>query len=230
MPESSPSVSRSAEITAAIDLLNRRDDCDLLIVGRGGGSMEELWAFNEERVARAIFASQIPIISAVGHEIDFTIADFVADVRAPTPSAAAELAVPVIAEVKATIMERRRQLGMALRQWVVVQAKRVTEFRVRLRDPRERFTDFLLRIDGFRERLRYTLQVALEARRQHMAKLISNLDLLSPLAILAKGYAVIQRPGTVLSIRSARELKVGEELKLLFHEGSAHAKVTKIER
>ncbi|MBI4126100.1 MAG: exodeoxyribonuclease VII large subunit, partial [Deltaproteobacteria bacterium] len=144
------------EIAAAVTAMNERSDIDVLIVGRGGGSMEDLWAFNEEVVARAIFASRIPVVSAVGHQIDFTIADFVADVRAPTPSGAAELAVPVVAELQAMIAERKRHLGVGLERAITDRWQKVRQFRERLRDPSRRIADLALRIDELRNRLVYT--------------------------------------------------------------------------
>ncbi|MBI4211318.1 MAG: exodeoxyribonuclease VII large subunit [Deltaproteobacteria bacterium] len=215
------------EIAQAITELNMCGDIDLLIVGRGGGSMEDLWEFNEEIVARAIFASRIPVISAVGHEIDFTIADFVADVRAPTPSAAAEIAVPVQEELKVAIHNYRRQLLLALRQAYVNRMSRVKELRGRMKDPRSRFPDFLLRIDSYRERLNNAVDVTLERKQNLFAKLLSNLNHLSPLHILAKGYSVVQRAGTNEVIRNATTLQAGDNVLLLFSEGSAEAKVIK---
>lgn len=192
-------------VAEGIRVLNERSDIDVMIVGRGGGSMEDLWAFNEEIVARAIFASHIPVISAVGHEIDFTIADFVADVRAPTPSAAAELAVPNLQELLA----------------------RVSRLKERLKDPRIRFPDWLLRVDELRGRLAFVWKTGWEHRHQQVQKLLSNLDHLSPLHILAKGYSVVQKEGETTPLKSNQKLKMGELLRITFHQGKTLAKVTK---
>lgn len=216
------------EIAAAIGGMNQRCDIDVMIVGRGGGSIEDLWAFNEEVVARAIFSSRIPIISAVGHEIDFTIADFVADSRAATPSAAAEIAVPVKDELKAMLADRQRALGQALKQSIINKWNRVRELKGRIKDPRQRFPDLMLRIDGLRQRLIYSVNVGIDRRGQLISKYASNLDHLSPLGVLAKGYSVVQRRKDRESIRSVKQINVGDELRILFHEGSAGARVTDI--
>lgn len=195
------------EIAQAIGWLNVREDIDVMIVGRGGGSLEDLWAFNEEVVGRAIFASRIPVISAVGHEIDFTIADFVADVRAPTPSAAAELAVPNRDDLLTSLADMKRRL---------------------FRCPTRRFPDFLQRLDDLRTRLLFGWQVGCERKEQQLKKLASNLDHLSPLHILAKGYSVVQKLGSDKPVRSAKELKKGDDLNIILHEGICQTKVTNI--
>ena len=217
----------AAEIAEAIATMNLIGGIDLLIVGRGGGSIEDLWPFNEEVVARAIAASRIPVISAVGHEIDFTIADFVADLRAATPSAAAELAVPVKAELVAQLAEQRRRLARGLAQLVVARGQLLAGLVARLGDPRKRFPDLLLRVDDLRRRLTYALQVGMERRGQSLAKLVSNLDHLSPLSVLAKGYAVATTADGK-AVTRAKSLKIGEELGIRFHRGGVNAKVTKI--
>lgn len=193
------------EIAEGIRILNEREDIDVMIVGRGGGSIEDLWAFNEEIVARAIYNSKIPVISAVGHEIDFTIADFVADVRAPTPSAAAELVVPN-------------------RMDLVVQ---IEKLRHRLITLRLRFPDWLMRVDDWRGRLELAWKNAWERRSQHLKKLLSNLDHLSPLHILAKGYSVVQKVGAKIPLKSNQGLKIDDSIQITFHEGISLAKVTK---
>ena len=200
-------VGAAEEIAEAIRLLNEQGEVDVMIVGRGGGSMEDLWAFNEEAVARAIFASKIPVLSAVGHEIDFTIADFVADVRAPTPSAAAELAVPRKEDLAAAIQNMRQRLAQAI----------VKDFPQRM-----------MQMDGLRERLSYSWQVSFDKRSEHLKKMFGSLDHLSPLHILAKGYSVAREAGTLKPIKSVKELKKGDDLEIIFHEGKCDAKCIKI--
>lgn len=217
----------AAEVAAAIEFMDARGDLDVLIVGRGGGSMEDLWAFNEEVVARAIAAARIPVISAVGHEIDFTIADFVADVRAPTPSAAAEIAVPVRAELVNAIAERKQQLRRALARLLDDRKNALRGLVARIADPRRRLEDMMLRIDALSERLTNAINIALEMSDLALAKFMSNLDHLSPLNVLAKGYAVVEGPDGK-AVKSAKLLKISDKLKLRFHRGGAHAKVTKI--
>lgn len=216
------------EVAQAIAAMNGRDDIDVLIVGRGGGSLEDLWAFNEEAVARAIFASRIPVISAVGHEIDFTIADFVADVRAPTPSAAAEIAVPVFDDLVKLIMDKRRQLVLALQNKVQRDFKELMRLKGRIPDPRRMIPDYILRVDGYRERLTFSVNVLLQQHIKSIGSFVDNLKHLSPLHILEKGYAVVQKEdGSV--VKDAGTLAVDQSVNLTFHKGTADAKITKVE-
>ena len=192
------------EIAEAIGLLNAREDIDVMIVGRGGGSIEDLWAFNEEIVARAIFSSKIPVISAVGHEIDFTIADFTADVRAPTPSAAAELVVPRKQDLEASLQNMRERLMQAVSK---------------------DFPQWMMRVDQLTERLGRGLQVGLGKREETMKRLMSNLDHLSPLHILGKGYSLVQKAGSAMPVKKATALNKGDDLQITFSEGKCLAKV-----
>jgi len=214
------------EVALAIERLNEIGNLDVLIVGRGGGSIEDLWAFNEEVVARAIAASKIPIISAVGHEIDFTIADFVADVRAPTPSAAAEIAVPVISEIKEKIERFRGQMKFALKQMIESRHHAITTLVARLGDPRRRLDDLALRVDGLRQRVVFVVQTGMDARTNLLARFASNLSHLSPLGILAKGYSVVEGPDGH-AITNSKALSKDEELNLRFHKGRARVRVVK---
>jgi len=218
----------AAEISDAIAKMNGRDDIDVIIVGRGGGSLEDLWAFNEEVVARAIFASRIPVISAVGHEIDYTIADFVADVRAPTPSAAAEIAVPRRADLQEQIAGLRRQLFLAIKQDLQTRWSEVQKCRGRIVDPSRRFPDLHMRVDGLAQHLRFAMTGRMERTEQQLLRLKSNLKHLSPFHILEKGYAVITKAGASESIKSSKSLAEGVSINIRFHKGSAAAKVTKI--
>jgi exodeoxyribonuclease VII large subunit len=183
----------AADIARAIEELNRCPGIDLLIVGRGGGSLEDLWAFNEEIVARAITASRLPVISAVGHETDTTISDFVADLRAPTPSAAAESAVrdfrEVLGEVRGTLQRCERGAG-----------RRLSELRLRLisiekgpalRSPLDRVRQAAQRADELLQRALRGAQVTLTAVREKLARLAVQLDALSPEAVLERGYALV---------------------------------------
>lgn len=217
----------AGEIADAIRVMNDRLDMDVLIVGRGGGSIEDLWAFNEEAVARAIASSRLPVISAVGHEIDFTISDFVADARAPTPSAAAEIAVPVRADLLVSLEERRKQLCYALKQGLERRRQELHKFLGRVRDPRGRFPDMLRGVDAFRQRLIFVMRTAMELKTRHILKLASNMDHLSPLGVLAKGYSVIEDAKGMV-VRTAKSIKVGDSLGLRFYKGRAQTKVTKV--
>ncbi len=218
----------ASEIAQAIADMNRMDDIDVMIVGRGGGSLEDLWAFNEEAVARAIFASRIPVISAVGHEIDFTIADFVADVRAPTPSAAAEIAVPKKADLEAAIKDLKRQLLLALKKDLEARWADFRKLKSGVADPTRRFPDLMIRMDHLEERLKMAVKTGLETRRQYLARLGSNLTHLSPMHIMEKGYAVVTSAGVHGPLKSSKSLKEGGAVGIRFYEGSAAAKITKI--
>lgn len=214
----------AAEIARAIQFLDAQGDVDVMIVGRGGGSIEDLWAFNEEVVARAIFAAKTPLISAVGHEIDFTIADFVADVRAATPSAAAELAVPVVADLKAAVRDSRLRLAQGLKTGLGRARERLHHLRQRLRFPTARVTDGFQWVDSLRERLRTAMRHGIERRHQQVAHWAGQLQHLSPLAVLAKGYAVVQKEG--VAVRDAAVLHAGDIIDVRLAKGQLQAKVT----
>lgn len=217
----------AASVAEGIARLDRSGWCDVIIAGRGGGSMEDLWAFNEEIVARAIFAAQTPIVSAVGHEIDFTIADFVADVRAPTPSAAAELVVPNRADVVATFRDYRRQLAVGLRHWWQTRAQRVKDLKTRLRPPTARFPDLELQIASCSERLVHSMAALIRDRRARVQQLAAELNHLSPLAVLAKGYAVVTaRDGA--AVRSVQSLTAGDHINVRVMDGTLTAIIEKV--
>ncbi|MCC7299909.1 MAG: exodeoxyribonuclease VII large subunit [Verrucomicrobia bacterium] len=235
------------KIAAAIDYLNTRSDIDLMIVGRGGGSIEDLWAFNEEIVARAIAASQIPVISAVGHEIDFTISDFVADVRAPTPSAAAELAVPVKTELETQITRLAARLGGSLQNQVHILRERIPGFRqtmmhalmdgLRLRQQQVDETSRTLaeclknavsvqkqRLPGLQQIMAHRMESAVAERKQNLRRLEVQLRSLSPLAVLDRGYSLTETAdGSV--VRNADSLKKGAILRTRFAKGTVISEV-----
>ncbi len=214
-------------IADAIALLDLHGACDVLIVGRGGGSMEDLWAFNEEVVARAIFASRTPIVSAVGHEIDFTIADFVADLRAPTPSAAAEMVVPDRMELTERVLRLRQQLMTGLRRWLQLREQRAADLTARLKPPTHRMGDWLLRIDQSRERLRLGMERRVADSAVRVASFAAELQHLSPLAVLAKGYAVVQRPDG-RAIRTRADLAIGDTMHIQLTDGRCAAQVKEL--
>jgi len=217
----------AAEIVEGIEFLNKRGDIDVLIVARGGGSIEDLWAFNEEVVARAIYASQTPVISAVGHETDFTIADFVADVRAPTPSAAAELVI----SRKAELMQRVDDLFSRLVSHMRYRAERSGE-RLRSLERHLRLLSPLERVKRQRERLREGV-LALQSSMSHRLALwrgelrtaAARLDSLSPLAILARGYSVCRRLPDLSILTRAASVAEGERVEVLLHQGGLICRV-----
>jgi exodeoxyribonuclease VII large subunit len=167
-------------VAAALDLLNRIGQAEVILCGRGGGSIEDLWAFNEEVVARAIARSTIPVISCVGHETDFTIADFVADLRAATPSAGAELAVPVRAELDAVLADRVHRLQGSLSRQLRARRQRLTELRVRLGRPERSLDGAVQRVDDARQRLRRATSQQLQMRRQRLDSAGARLSILNP--------------------------------------------------
>jgi exodeoxyribonuclease VII large subunit len=202
------------QIAAAIGLLNRLQAVDVMIVGRGGGSLEDLWAFNEEIVAAAIFHSMIPVISAVGHEVDYTIADFVADRRAATPSEAAELVVPDQVEVRGALAAMRQRLHGRLLQRLMharQQLDRLAQRRV-LRQPLERLREREQKLDGLAERARRAVKVSLDRRRGLLERAAARLASLSPLHVLARGYSLTRKQGDGKLLRSAAEVQQGERL------------------
>lgn len=213
------------EIARAIGELNEYGKLDLMIVGRGGGSLEDLWAFNEEVVARAIFASRIPVVSAVGHEIDFSIADFVADLRAPTPSAAAEIVVPDRVE----LLESLRNLWYTADRSV---RDMVSDARVRIESllssysfnrPRDILRQYTQRVDELERSLLITARHMFDRVQQRHLSLLQRLESLSPRSVLARGYAIVHRDGGVIS-RSA-ELSTGDRTTVEFHDGTVPMKV-----
>lgn len=218
------------DIAAAIDTMNRRGDAEVLIVGRGGGSPEDLWAFNEEVVARAIARSKIPIISAVGHEVDFTIADFVADLRAPTPSAAAELVIPEKSELENTLRSLRQRLENGIRsQWSLVREKlaRLTSSYA-LRQPRSYVEQMQQRLDDTLRHLSNQIKSMLESAGRDFRELSLQLEALSPLSILRRGYSITYDNSENLVLR-ANQIKIGDTIRTRLHRGSIQSKVISTE-
>lgn len=245
-------------------------DVDVMIVGRGGGSIEDLWGFNDEGVARAIATSRIPVISAVGHEIDFTIADFVADLRAPTPSAAAELVCRNAMELMEKIQTLKAGLWRVWNHTFSTKKTATKHLSERLVDPKRKLQDLMLRCDELTQRLdrawqrrleRWTNQVKValsklpspkerilrlhqqvrvhlselegevrrqvELKRSRLSRLASVLDSLSPLNVLDRGYSIVRRDSTVM--KSAKDLKPGDELEVILCKGVAKTKVVSIQ-
>ena len=214
------------ELCAAIAWANRHQVADLIITGRGGGSMEDLWAFNDENVARTICHSAIPVISAVGHEPDVTIADFVADLRAATPSNAAELAVPDQNEVAVWLRQMEGRLAQAMGQKLERARKdldRAARCRA-LQDPMNYVDDKRMVLDYQREKLAAGLNAALNRERQRFGQLASKLDALSPLKVLGRGYA-IPRKGDGGVVRSVSDVTPGDQLKLRVADGEISCQV-----
>lgn len=214
-----------AEIARAIEMLNQLPDVDVLIVGRGGGSLEDLWAFNEEIVARSIFASRIPVISSVGHEIDFTIADLVADLRAPTPSAAAELVV----QQKDALVKTVEVLNTRLKNnmgYMLSRLKETTQhYASHLQDPRKRLNEWQQRLDELHHRLHATFRHLLEKKQYQLQTVVGKLESSSPLALLARGYAICRHAVTLRTITTIADIEPGEEVLVRVLEGELRCEV-----
>ncbi|WP_435927404.1 exodeoxyribonuclease VII large subunit [Dryocola sp. BD613] len=261
-----------AQIVRAIELANLRDECDVLIVGRGGGSLEDLWSFNDERVARAIFASKIPVVSAVGHETDVTIADFVGDVRAPTPSAAAEIVSRNQVELLRQIQSQQMRMEMAMDYSLAQRTQRFTRLQHRLQQqhpqlrlarqqttlerlqqrltlsmdarlrrgaqqqqrlaqrlnqqqPQARIHRAQTRIQQLEYRLSQVVTARLNATRQRFGTALAQLEAVSPLATLARGYSVTTQPdGKVL--KKTTQVKFGDRLTTRLEDGWVESQVT----
>lgn len=204
-------------VVRAIEYFNATGEVDTLIVGRGGGSIEDLWAFNEEITARAIFNSKIPVISAVGHETDFTIADFVADLRAPTPSAAAEIAVPSVIELRNRVDADKNRISQNIQRRI--ESSRLVLKRFKMKTPKERIEDHSLRLDALVKTMDNSLKLKSMNLKRQLASLASKLDALSPLQTLSRGYSIPTREdGTV--IRSVNEMTAGTEFVLRLKDGN----------
>jgi len=208
------------EIVSAVELLNMRGDSDVAILARGGGALEDLQAFNSENVARAVFLSEIPIISAVGHETDVTIADFVADFRAPTPSAAAELVVPL----KDNLVRECKGLSAALasRFYRDIERRRtlVNDLTERLTDPKRKIQNLRLKADDLANRLVRIFMNDMRQRRERLSWRTDRLKALSPLAILTRGYSIARTiPGATV-VRNSEEVSKGQNLEIMLAEGS----------
>jgi exodeoxyribonuclease VII large subunit len=219
------------EIAAAIEAANQLPwEIDCLVVGRGGGSLEDLWAFNEEPVIRAIHASRIPVISAVGHEIDVTLSDLVADVRALTPSDAALRVAPAADEVAAALHVCQRRLTTALRTMAAQARSRLTtiENRRAFRRPFDRIHDLMQRIDELSTRSNRVMRRQLHDARQRTARLAAHLESLSPLGVLARGYSLTTREENGEVVRDAGQLAIGDRIRTRFAKGEATSRVESI--
>lgn len=218
----------AAKIAAALALASRRAECDVLILARGGGSLEDLWSFNEEIVARAIRASAIPVISGVGHEVDFTIADFAADRRAPTPSGAAEIAVPDAAEWLARVEKDARLLRAAMARHLAALGQRLDwqQRRLALAHPGNRLRQHAQRLDELERRLGAAFERRLQTVRARLEAAMRMLHTVSPLATLERGYAIATRAadGTVLT--DAGQVAPGDGIELRLARGALAARVT----
>ncbi len=215
----------AAQIVQGIKRMNDEHLADVIILGRGGGSLEDLWPFNEEIVARAIYESELPIISAVGHETDFSISDFVADLRAPTPSAAAELAVPNISDVLYTIDGYENRFKVSLKKKVELMKMRYEKCMTRrvFKEPLQGINEKRMILDAF---IKQTITGAtrnLENNKSKFANLVTKLDALSPLKTLTRGYSITEKDGKI--IKSVKDVSKGDIIEIKYADGSANAEI-----
>lgn len=213
------------KIAKGIKFMNEHKLADVLILARGGGSLEDLWPFNEEVVANAIYESDIPIISAVGHETDFSISDFTADLRAPTPSAAAELAVPDVYEVSQKINTYKNRLRLAL-------SKKYEMLKLRyeksmsssvFKEPRRMVNDRAILLDQYIKKLEVAINNKRQSEKEKYVKLVSKLDTLSPLKTLTRGYSIIEKDGK--TVNSVKQLENGIDVDIRLIDGKTKAKI-----
>ena len=209
------------KIAGAIEIMNKEKTADVLILARGGGSLEDLWPFNEEAVARAIYNSEIPIISAVGHETDYSISDFVADLRAPTPSAAAELAVPNIAELELKLKIYKNRLQNALLKKLEVMKLRYEKCMTRrvFTDPLQKINENYMLLDKYSKQIENSILNRVKESRNNMVRLITKLDTLSPLKTLTRGYSIVTKIDDKKIIKSVKDLKNGDKITIKFADG-----------
>lgn len=213
------------EIVKGIETMNEKKLADVIILARGGGSLEDLWPFNEESVARAIYNSEIPIISAVGHETDFTIADFVSDLRAPTPSAAAELANPDIYELKNKINALNERARLSLKkklELMKMKYQSLMNSKV-FTDPIQNMQNNYLRIDGFIKRLENSIVLKQKGVQKDFKSMALKLDALSPLKTMVRGFSIIEKDGKI--IKSSKNLEKDDEVSIKLIDGNKQAKI-----
>jgi len=210
-----------ASIAAALDLLNEHGEVDVILVGRGGGSLEDLWAFNEEEVARAIARSRIPVISGVGHETDFTIADFVADQRASTPTAAATAAVPDIETWRVDVTEKQQLMNDLMRERLYDLSDQLEQARHDLQrvSPLTLINNRRQQLDEASERLQVRMQHSISLRSERLRGVALQLHSLSPLLTIARGYAVVRREADQSIVSSVHQVQNGDQLTIQVQDG-----------
>ena len=213
------------KIADAINLMNERNLADIIIVARGGGSLEDLWPFNEEIVARAIYNSELPVISAVGHETDFSISDFVADLRAPTPSAAAELAVPDIDELKIKLISYNNRYKVALKKQLEYKRLKYEKCMTRrvFKEPLQRINESYLYVDTQTKNIENKFKLKIMQKRSEFQNVVEKIDALSPLKTLSRGYSIMEKNGKIE--KSKKELNIGDEVNIKLYEGTTKAKI-----
>ena len=216
------------KIAEKIKVMNEKKLADVLIIGRGGGSLEDLWPFNEEIVARAIYDSELPVISAVGHETDFSISDFVADLRAPTPSAAAELAVPNISDILLKLQNYNLRYKNALKKKIEIMKLRYEKCMMNkvFKDPLQNIHEKYISLDMINKSLQNSINNKVQISKTKMVELITKLDSLSPLKTLTRGYSILEKDNKI--VKSVKSLNINDEISIRLIDGNAKAKVIDI--
>mgnify|MGYP000791298318 CR=1 FL=1 len=215
-----------AQLIDAVQKLDKYNACDVIIIGRGGGSIEDLWAFNDENLAYAIYNCKIPVISAVGHETDFTICDFVSDLRAPTPSAAAELAVPDTAELIDYYKSQKQYVSSMATLKLRQEYNALTELKTRLSvvSPQQRIFEYEKSLELCKTKIQHFVQETINKKAADITKTAAKLEGLNPVKILSRGYSIAEKDGK--AVNSAKMLKSGDEFTLRFSDGEIKAKAT----
>ena len=213
----------SEQIIRAIETANRFQMGEVILLARGGGSIEDMWCFNDEKLARVIANSKIPVVSAVGHEIDFTIADFVADLRAPTPSAGAELISSAWAEVPVRVKEIRERLVMVMRKDLYTRKTLLSHVSARLVSPKDKLREQAQRCDDWMMRLEQGMKNFTHRKRAALEQAMGRLDALSPLKVLERGYSIVRDELGEKVIRSVKQVTPGQALRIRFHDGETAA-------
>ena len=216
------------DICEGIQFFNIQNNVDTIIVGRGGGSIEELWSFNEEIVAREVFNSKIPIISAVGHETDFTICDFVADMRAPTPSAAAEIATPLLDDIIFKLDNIKNRMGKSLNNQVNVDGYRLDSIINRINNHMDTYVikDKIIQIDKIYDKISFDVENKVSIEKEKLIKTGTILHNLSPLATINRGYSIVQKDGQI--VNSIKEVKFKDSIDIVLKDGNIECSVEKI--
>jgi exodeoxyribonuclease VII large subunit len=219
------------EIVTALEEMNEYKNIDCIVLGRGGGSIEDLWAFNDEKVVRAIFKSAIPVISAVGHEIDFTLSDFVADVRAPTPSAAAEMVVPDERENKRYFEEMTKRFSSVFQHYIgsVYETFNGVIYNPVFKRALHFISDARQQCDTLHEDAVRAIGNIIQKNRAQLSKNSAQMQALNPLAVLSRGYSVVSKERKT-PVKDAGKLKKGDSVHIQFHKGEASADITSVEK
>ncbi|UEL46836.1 exodeoxyribonuclease VII large subunit [Terrisporobacter hibernicus] len=216
------------DVCEGIEFFNKMENVDTIIVGRGGGSLEELWSFNEEIVAREVFKSKIPIISAVGHETDFTICDFVSDMRAPTPSAAAEIATPDLSQIYYKLDNIRNRMNRSLNNQVTLDNEKLVNTFEKINNYMKNYVirDKVIQLDQIYDKINFRLEQNLETSKEKLSKKAALLHNLSPLATISRGYSIVEKDNKV--INSIKEVDVNEDINITLKDGSLECNINKI--